>query len=704
MNTLDSFMQWLLAASLRASVLALAVLGLQLAFSRWLPARWRHVLWLPMVLVLIVPVLPASRFSLENRLVEKRVVVAAEPLTVVEQESFVETTIGAAPISWQPSRQQISFATWLLAACAVLAVGGVGYRRSLRRIARGTVETSAEIAESVACFAHQLGMKRLPRVMVSSAVGSPAVAGLLRPVLLLPASFPNGFSAGEARMVLLHELTHLKRHDLPLNWLLCVLQALHWFNPLLWLAFARMRTDRETACDAQVLGADAEDRRADYGHALLKLQHTVSHSALGLAFVGIFERSGMRSRIRAIATHRRPHPVWSMAAALMIAALTLIGATRAQDAKVSTDQQQKVGWGKFLSFKDGTLTLKGSSGELVWNNITENTHVFHWDNAARAYQPASPAEALSNVVTGTWVFVGENKSLIRLGVAKEGHVTGTFVSFNDDKMLLLGKELPASSFTKKYGNQLKFPKFADNLPVFESIDGGDYTFAGTPAAALPKIKEGTLVTVYYGPADGSYIRIEIGASKAPAPAVKATPAPDSADQKDKSGYGKFVSFKDGTLTLKGNYSGLVWNNIPEKTPVVNWDDASNSYISSGTAEVLSKVEAGTWIIVASNKALIRVGARKGRTTGTFISFKDERLLMLGKDLGPAYTKKYGNQLHMSKFANDVPVYESIDGGDFELAGNPAKVLPKVKEGSIITIYGAGDDNITRIEIGVPKKK
>lgn len=182
------------------------------------------------------------------------------------------------------------------------------------------------------------------------------------------------------------------------------------------------------------------------------------------------------------------------------------------------------------------------------------------------------------------------------------------------------------------------------------------------------------------------------------------PTADNNDQKEKSGYGKFVSFKDGTLTLKGNYSGLVWNNITEKTPVVHWDDAAGKYVPSGTAEVLSKVEAGTWIIVGSNKALVRVGARKGSTTGTFVSFRNDRLLMLGKDLGPSYTKKYGNQLHMNKFAEDVPVYESIDGGDFEFAGHPAAVLPKVKEGAIITVYGAGDDNITRIEIGVPKKK
>jgi len=148
---------------------------------------------------------------------------------------------------------------------------------------------------------------------------------------------------------------------------------------------------------------------------------------------------------------------------------------------------------------------------------------------------------------------------------------------------------------------------------------------------------------------------------------------------------------------------LVWNNIPEKIEVVRWDNAADKYVPAGNAEVLSKVEAGTWTIVVANKALIRIGSRKGSTTGTFVSYKNERLLMLGTNLGGSYVKKYGNPLHMNKFADDVPVYESIDGGDYELVGNPATVLPKVKEGAIITIYGEGDDNITRIEIGVKKK-
>jgi len=80
------------------------------------------------------------------------------------------------------------------------------------------------------------------------------------------------------------------------------------------------------------------------------------------------------------------------------------------------------------------------------------------------------------------------------------------------------------------------------------------------------------------------------------------------------------------------------------------------------------------------------------------------LLMLGKDLGEKFTKKYGNNLHFNKFRNDVPAYESVDGGEYKLIGTANKVLSDVKEGSVLTVHGEGDDNITLVQIGVPKKK
>ena len=180
--------------------------------------------------------------------------------------------------------------------------------------------------------AREVGLAKLPRVVVSQEVESPAVTGFIRPSLLLPANFLRSFNEAEARLILLHELTHLKRLDLPVNGLCCLFQALHWFNPILWFAFARMRADRETACDAQVLSLDQNDRRSDYGHALLKLQSVAPRSGLQLGFVGIFESSSeLKNRIREISSHRRIHPAWRAGGVGVIGMLTLFGATKAEE-------------------------------------------------------------------------------------------------------------------------------------------------------------------------------------------------------------------------------------------------------------------------------------------------------------------------------------------------------------------------------------
>jgi hypothetical protein len=113
-----------------------------------------------------------------------------------------------------------------------------------------------------------------------------------------------------------------------------------------------------------------------------------------------------------------------------------------------------------------------------------------------------------------------------------------------------------------------------------------------------------------------------------------------------------------------------------------------------------------WTVVAAEApAADKVAQKEKIERGRFVSFKDGRLLILGKNLGESFTKKYGDRVHFNKFREDVPVYESIDGGEYELvAGTSSEILGKVREGTNITIHGEGDDNITLIQIGVPKKQ
>ncbi|WP_367871143.1 M56 family metallopeptidase [Luteolibacter sp. Populi] len=334
MNTLESMFDWLLATTLRASVLALAILALQLLLRRWLPPQWRHSLWMPLLLVLALPVLPAVPFGLFPTKAEANATAApVAPASALEfgTAAAAEPPVAATPRTNLPGVNPLAV-LWLSGTVAVLAIGLASYRRNMRRVIKGAVRVDDSLRISLTAAAREVGLRRKPLVIVSTNVDSPAVTGLVRPSLLLPAGFPAGFNEAEARMILLHEFTHLKRLDLPVNWLTCVFQAMHWFNPILWFAFARMRADRESACDAQVLSLNHDDRRSDYGHALLKLQSATPQLGLNLGFVGIFERNAeLKTRIREISAHRKAHPAWRAGGVAMIGTLTIFGATKAEE-------------------------------------------------------------------------------------------------------------------------------------------------------------------------------------------------------------------------------------------------------------------------------------------------------------------------------------------------------------------------------------
>lgn len=105
-----------------------------------------------------------------------------------------------------------------------------------------------------------------PQLLILPGVSSPMLAGLLRPVLLLPLEIESSRSV---QWALRHELIHWKRHDLLWKALALAANALHWFNPLVWLLRQRLDRDLEQSCDeAVVQGAEESDRRS-YGAVIL---------------------------------------------------------------------------------------------------------------------------------------------------------------------------------------------------------------------------------------------------------------------------------------------------------------------------------------------------------------------------------------------------------------------------------------------------
>ncbi|MCB1210144.1 MAG: hypothetical protein KDK97_12485 [Verrucomicrobiales bacterium] len=333
MTTLTDLFDWLLGTSIRASLLALAVFLLQAALRRHLTARMRYVLWLPMLIVLLMPVFPQSRWSVATLLTEsappQQIQATPAPIDYGPTTIAIESSPAspaATPIDWP----RLFAIGWAIGAAGILLLGSLSFLVTLRRFKRSLQPVSDELRSTLAHIASEIGLRRVPRVWMGSTIYSPAVTGILRPTLLLPAHFDHAFTPAEAGLVLKHELMHLKRHDLPLNALLCVLLAMHWFNPLLWIAFFKARLDREAACDAQVLQNDGIDRRREYGHALLKVETAFCPRGLSLGFVGIFQRgAALRSRIQSIAHHHPTRPAMKLTILALTALLTFLGITRA---------------------------------------------------------------------------------------------------------------------------------------------------------------------------------------------------------------------------------------------------------------------------------------------------------------------------------------------------------------------------------------
>jgi len=136
------------------------------------------------------------------------------------------------------------------------------------------------------------------RVKITRDTMSPAVCGLFRPVILLPQALTEKLAPEQLRAVLLHELMHLRRGDVWVNFAQALIQIIYWWHPLVWLANARIRRVREEAVDDAVMVA-LRDEAEIYAPTLLAVaKFAWQRPLISLGLVGILEsRSALRQRI-----------------------------------------------------------------------------------------------------------------------------------------------------------------------------------------------------------------------------------------------------------------------------------------------------------------------------------------------------------------------------------------------------------------------
>jgi len=359
MTFVQPFFDWLLQTTLIGSVVICLILIIQKTLGGRLGPRWCHALWLVLLMRMILPWAPSSRISLFNlipswdrqiqpqRLSETTrqqevsqtsqtpdstdAIPADESESVAEIQEQATAKPGTLVDMQKESKQKLASLhrvlpiLWLAGAIVVGAYILVSDFALWRIVKRDRPLVNQEMLELFEECKAQMNVQSLVVVVPSDQVRSPGLFGFVRPRLLLPQEMLDTATREEMRYVFMHELAHLKRHDIYLGWLTSLLQVLHWFNPVIWFAFYQMRTDRELACDALVLARTEREEPDEYGQAIVNLLRRFSRSRPLPAMAGIIEnRSQLKRRIAMITQFKKNSYHWSPLAIVLIIVLACI--------------------------------------------------------------------------------------------------------------------------------------------------------------------------------------------------------------------------------------------------------------------------------------------------------------------------------------------------------------------------------------------
>lgn len=288
--------------SISASWLILAVLILRLVLKK--APKWVNVLlWGIVAVRLICPLSFESALSLipSSETIPLDIEMAAKP-TIDSGVPAINSVVNLVLSSFAPPQHVLTSANplqiwipilniiWLIGVGALLLYTAVSYWRLCRKV--------------------DTAVRYKGNIFQSENVSSPFVLGIIKPRIYLPFNM-NG---QDLEHVVAHEQAHIRRKDhwwKPLGFLLL---TIHWFNPLMWLAYVLLCRDIELACDEKVIKELGNEQRADYMQALVACSvNRRMIAACPLAFGEV----GVKERVKSVMNYKKP-AFWVIIIAVII--------------------------------------------------------------------------------------------------------------------------------------------------------------------------------------------------------------------------------------------------------------------------------------------------------------------------------------------------------------------------------------------------
>lgn len=401
---MGGFLLNLLECTLTMTALSCLLLALTPLLERRYSPRCLYALWLVVLVGFAVPVRPGDAPQAMTVTLHAPEAMSAASLQTASPEARDGTPEGEqAPTRAQAgearapsaaprmtlSPVQAAFAIWLLGAAVWLAAAAVAHARFLRTVRRwGRSVGEKEPLDALARAKARAGVRRHVWLRRCPAMASPMLVGVLRPVILLP---DTALAGPALELVLLHELHHLRRGDIPVKLLLVLVRGMHWFNPIMHWVDRALAYHCEASCDAWVMrGADL-DARQYYSETLIGVirRESGTRSALCTSYYGGV--NGMKRRILSIMDTSRKR-VGVLAACLTVALTLGTGLalelepeeeTAAVAAPVSTAAPEATQTPDRQALRGVTVTVSGTRG--VGTRLCAEPDATLWETPLAVY-------------------------------------------------------------------------------------------------------------------------------------------------------------------------------------------------------------------------------------------------------------------------------------------------------------------------------
>ncbi|WP_141439109.1 M56 family metallopeptidase [Bacillus cereus] len=360
---LPHFFDWLIETSLMASILVGFILCIKILLRNKLTPRWQYMLWIVLMIRLLLPWSPDSSYSIYSLLSYRSSVSEVIPKNMpstesivniesdrkVELESNSETvTKNREPEVKAGAEQQttlslykIALYVWLTGVIVLAAITFITNRRLYSYIKKQPDITDEQIVTVFNRCKQSMKIKKVVSLRLAGKIASPTVFSFFRPKVLLSKKHMKVLNEQQLQYVFYHELAHIKRNDVAVNWIMYSLLLFNWFNPILWYAYFCMREDQELACDAYALTFIDKEEQIAYGHTIITLLEHYSYQAPSLANLSRNKRT-LKRRIVMIKKFQKKSYRLSLLGVIVIVAIASLSLFNARATEGKEKQEDKV--------------------------------------------------------------------------------------------------------------------------------------------------------------------------------------------------------------------------------------------------------------------------------------------------------------------------------------------------------------------------